>query len=132
VSFLSEAVQILKDRGGVAGLTEGAIQCHAGCYRENLARASDAMLQYERVWMQQQLRALRDCQGHPALMAQVGGEARLHALISQSVLFQLLLQNEFARRGLIPVETEGPVVAAEEAWEITSVQVKRAWGILPA
>jgi hypothetical protein len=30
------------------------------------------------------------------------------------------------------VETEGPVVAAEEAWEITSVQVKRAWGILPA
>ena len=52
--------------------------------------------------------------------------------MSQSVLFQLLLQNEFARRGLAPVERHGPVVAAEEAWEITSVQVKREWGILPA
>jgi hypothetical protein len=47
------------------------------------------------------------------------------------VLFQLLLQNEFARRGLTPEEPRGPVVAAEEAWEITSVQVKREWGILP-
>jgi hypothetical protein len=30
------------------------------------------------------------------------------------------------------VEHHGPVVAAEEAWEITSVQVKREWGILTA
>ena len=65
------------------------------------------------------------------LMARVGGEDRLRALVSQSVLFQLLLQNEFARRGLTPEEPRGPVVAAEEAWEITSVQVKREWGILP-
>ncbi len=131
MSFLSDAIQLLRDAGTAAGLSEGAIQCHAGCYRENLSRCNDAMLQYERVWLQQQLRALRDCQGHPVLMARVGGEERLHGLVSQSVLFQLLLQNEFARRGLTPVEPRGPVVAAEEAWEITSVQVKREWGILP-
>jgi hypothetical protein len=65
-------------------------------------------------------------------MDRVGGEERLNGLVSQSVLFQLLLQNEFARRGLRPVDHHGPVVAAEEAWEITSVQVKREWGILPA
>ena len=132
MSFLSEAMQLLKDAGAAAGLSEGAIKCHAGCYRENLSRCSDAMLQYERVWLQQQLRALRDCQGHPVLMARVGGEGRLNGLVSQGVLFQLLLQNEFARRGLAPLERHGPVVAAEEAWEITSVQVKREWGILPA
>ncbi|MEA5391767.1 hypothetical protein VB738_10920 [Cyanobium gracile UHCC 0139] len=131
MSFLSEAMQLLKDAGTAAGLSEGAIKCHAGCYRENLSRCSDAMLQYERVWLQQQLRALRDCEGHPVLMARVGGEDRLRGLVSQSVLFQLLLQNEFARRGLTPEEPRGPVVAAEEAWEITSVQVKREWGILP-
>lgn len=131
MSFLSDAIQLLRDAGTTAGLSEGAIQCHAGCYRENLSRCSEAMLQYERVWLQQQLRALRDCEGHPVLMARVGGEDRLRALVSQSVLFQLLLQNEFARRGLTPEEPRGPVVAAEEAWEITSVQVKREWGILP-
>ena len=131
MSFLSDAMQLLRDAGTTAGLSEGAIQCHAGCYRENLSRCSEAMLQYERVWLQQQLRALRDCEGHPVLMARVGGEDRLRALVSQSVLFQLLLQNEFARRGLTPEEPRGPVVAAEEAWEITSVQVKREWGILP-
>jgi hypothetical protein len=65
-------------------------------------------------------------------MARLGGEERLNALVSQSVLFQLLLQNEFARRGLEPLEPPAPVVPAEEAWEITSVQVKREWGILPA
>ena len=124
-------MQLLRDAGTTAGLSEGAIQCHAGCYRENLSRCSEAMLQYERVWLQQQLRALRDCEGHQVLMARVGGEDRLRALVSQSVLFQLLLQNEFARRGLTPEEPRGPVVAAEEAWEITSVQVKREWGILP-
>ena len=124
-------MQLLRDAGTTAGLSEGAIQCHAGCYRENLSRCSEAMLQYERVWLQQQLRALRYCEGHPVLMARVGGEDRLRALVSQSVLFQLLLQNEFARRGLTPEEPRGPVVAAEEAWEITSVQVKRELGILP-
>lgn len=124
-------MQLLRDAGTTAGLSEGAIQCHAGCYRENLSRCSEAMLQYERVWLQQQLRALRDCEGHPVLMARVGGEDRLRALVSQSVLFQLLLQNEFARRGLTPEEPRGPVVAAEEAWEITSVQVKLEWWILP-
>ena len=124
-------MQLLREAGTPAGLSEGATQCHAGCYRENLSRCSEAMLQYERVWLQQQLRALRDCEGHPVLMARVGGEDRLRALVSQSVLFQLLLQNEFARRGLTPEEPRGPVVAAEEAWEITSVQVKREWGILP-
>ncbi|WP_216902585.1 hypothetical protein [Synechococcus sp. CCY 9618] len=132
MSFLSDAVQLLNAAGGAAGLSEGAIKCHAGCYRENLARCSDPMLQYERVWLQEQLRALRDCQGHPVLMARLGGEQRLNVLVSQSVLFQLLLQNEFARRGLEPLDPPGPVVAAEEAWEITSVQVKREWGILPA
>jgi hypothetical protein len=90
------------------------------------------MLQYERVWLQEQLRALRDCQGHPVLMARAGGEQRLNALVSQTVLFQLLLQNEFARRGLEPLDPPGPVVPAEEAWEITSEQVKRDWGILSA
>ena len=124
-------MQLLRDAGTTAGLSEGAIQCHAGCYRENLSRCSEAMLQYERVWLQQQLRALRDCEGHPVLMARVGGEDRLRALVSQSVLFQLLLHNEFARRGLTPEEPRGPVVAAEEALEITSVRVKREWGILP-
>ena len=67
----------LRDAGTGAGRSEGAIQCHAGCYRENLSRGSEAMLQYERVWLQQQLRALRDCEGHPVLMARVGGEDRL-------------------------------------------------------
>ncbi len=90
------------------------------------------MLQYERAWLQEQLRALRNVQGQPVLMARLGGEERLNGLVSQSVLFQLLVQNEFARRGLAPQEPPAPVVAAEEAWEITSEQVKRDWGILPA
>ncbi len=132
MSFLSESVQLHHGVGGVAGLSKGAIKCHASCYRENLARCSDPMLQYERAWLQEQLRALRNVQGQPAQMARLGGEERLNGLVSQSVLFQLLLQNEFARRGLEPREPPAPVVAAEEAWEITSVQVKRDWGILPA
>jgi hypothetical protein len=132
VSFLSEAVQLLQGAGVAAGLSEGAIKCQAGCYRENLARCSDPMLQYEWAWLQEQLRALRDWQSQPAMLARLGGEQRLNGLVSQSVLFQLLLQNEFARRGLEPRDPPGPVVAAEEAWEITSVQVKRDWGILPA
>ncbi|KEF42294.1 MAG: hypothetical protein ER33_06325 [Cyanobium sp. CACIAM 14] len=131
MSFLSEAVQHPQGAGGAAGLSEGAIKCQAGCYRENLVRCSDPMLQYEWAWLQQQQRVLRDFQGQPEMMARLGGEQRLNGLVSQSVLFQLLLQNEFARRGLEPRESPGPVVAAEEAWEITSVQVKREWGILP-
>jgi hypothetical protein len=132
VSFLSETVQFLNAPGGAAGLSEGTIKCRAGCYRENLARCSDAMLQYERVWLQEQLRALRACREEPLKMARVGGEERLNALVSQTVLFQLLLQNEFARRRLEPLEPPGPVVPAEEAWEITSEQVKSLWGIVPA
>jgi hypothetical protein len=132
VSFLSEAFQLLNAAGGAGGFSEGTIKCRAGCYRDNLLRCSDPMLQYERVWLQEQLRALRDCQGHPVLMERVGGEQHLNALLSQTVLFQLLLQNEFARRGLEPLDPPGPVVAAEEAWEITSEQVKRVWGIVPA
>jgi hypothetical protein len=132
VSFLSESFQWLQGTHGAAQLSEGTIKCQAGCYRENLARCSDPMLQYEWVWLQEQLRCLQECRQRPEQMERLGGEARLNVLVSQSVLFQLLLQNEFGRRGLKPLAAHGAVVAAEEAWEITSVQVKREWGILPA
>ncbi len=132
MSFLSESFQWLKESEGAGQLSERAIKCQAGCYRENLLRCTDPMLQYEWVWLQEQLRCLRECQRQPGQIERLGGVARLNALISQSVLFQLLLQNEFSRRDLKPLAARGPVVAAEEAWEITSVQVKRKWGILPA
>jgi hypothetical protein len=91
------------------------------------------MLQYEWAWLSENLQRLRDWQSQPQEEDPHSGEIHhLNTLISECVLFQLLLQEEFSRRGLQPRPSHPAVVPSEEAWEITSLQVKRDWGIEPA
>ncbi len=132
MSFLSDVIQILKSSGGVTSMTKEAMNCHASCYRENLQRCSEPMLQYEWAWLKQQLDVLRRSRFQPQMLHSLGGEEPMRILTSECVLFQLILQQEFARRQLTPHPCPASIVPSEEAWEITSQQVKEEWGIVPA
>ena len=101
-------------------------------YLRELQRCTDAMLQYEWAWLEEHVQALRRSQLQPELMVSLGGEDNVKILISECVLFQLILQEEFGRRHLTPRGTTAPIVPSEEAWEITSLKVKQDWGIVPA
>jgi hypothetical protein len=120
--------------------------CQASWYRDNLARCSDAMLQYEWAWMKDRLTALLRCRAAaqaavrpgtqagassppPAEARRCPQEGELKRLLGESQLCHRLLRQEFACRGLRPLPPRGPVVASEEAWEITSSSVRQAWGI---
>jgi hypothetical protein len=115
-------------------------------YRDNLALCSEAMLQYEWAWMKGRIAALvrcsadartasgADCQARtiiapPAQARQCPQGGDLERLLGESHLYHSLLRQEFAYRGLRPLPPRGPVVASEEAWEITSSSVRQAWGI---
>jgi len=132
MSFLSDVLRLLQSADGLQRMSAEALKCHATCYRENLERCTEPMLQYEWAWLRERLAALRSCQGDPALVGRLGGIDHVNLLISEAVLFQLLLQEEFSRRGFTPRAVEAPLVPSEEAWEITSLQVKQDWGIVPA
>jgi hypothetical protein len=100
----------------------------ASWYRDNLALCSEAMLQYEWAWMKGRIAALVRCRADaPASQCPQGGE--LERLLRESQLCHSLLRQEFAHRRLRPLPPRGPVVASEEAWEITSSSVRQAWGI---
>jgi hypothetical protein len=118
----------------VQGLRSSPLGCHATWYRENLSHCSEAMLQYEWAWMNGRIDALEHCrheEGSPAGDQDTGPEAaRLADLLSESQLFLTLLLREFAGRGLRPSAAKGTVIPSEEAWEITSLQVKQDWGIV--
>lgn len=131
MSFLSDAIRILSSSEGKESLTTETLRCHASCYRENLRSSSDAMLQYEWAWLHENLQRLRHWRHQPGEEPRAYDVLHLNTLISECVLFQLLLQEEFSRRGLRPRSTHPPVIPSEEAWEITSLQVKRDWGIVP-
>lgn len=127
-------------RGGLASresLRTSSLGCIASWFRDILGQCSDAMLQYEWAWMHGRLSALSQCRidanGDAAATAASAcpPEARLTALLTESQLFQTLLLQEFTSRGLRPLPPLGPVVASEEAWEITSASVRQAWGIQP-
>jgi hypothetical protein len=132
MSFLSDVIQILKASGGIDTMTKEAMNCHASCYRENLHSCTDAMLQYEWAWLDEHVQALRRSQLQPEVMTSLGGEENVKILISECVLFQLILQEAFGRRHLSPLGSHAPIVPSEEAWEITSLKVKQDWGIVPA
>jgi len=132
MSFLSDVIQILKSSGGIDSMSKEAMNCHASCYRENLRSSSDAMLQYEWAWLEEHVQALRRSHLQPELIRSLGGEANVKILISECVLFQLILQAEFGRRHLAPLGSAAAIVPTEEAWEITSLKVKQDWGIVPA
>jgi len=132
MSFLSDVIQILKSSRGINTMSKEAMNTHAACYRENLRGCNDAMLQYEWAWLEEHVQALRRNQLQPELMVSLGGEDNVKILISECVLFQLILQEEFGRRRLTPRGTSAPIVPSEEAWEITSLKVKQDWGIVPA
>lgn len=118
-------------------LEQGPRGGQASWFRDILGQCSDAMLQYEWAWMHGRLSALSQCRidangDAPATAASAcPPEARLTALLTESQLFQTLLLQEFTSRGLRPLPPLGPVVASEEAWEITSASVRQAWGIQP-
>jgi hypothetical protein len=132
MSFLSDVLRLLQSSDGPRRLSAEAMKCHASCYRENLRRCTEPMLQYEWAWLQERLAALRSCQGDAALLSRLGGIEQVNLVISECVLFQLLLQEEFGRRRLTPRPVDAPLVPSEEAWEITSLKVKQDWGIVPA
>lgn len=90
------------------------------------------MVQYEWVWLDEHLQGLRLGQLHPERMSNLGGAGHVYILISECVLFQLILRQELSQRNLIPLRTHAPMVPSEEAWESTSVQVKQECGIVPA
>lgn len=100
--------------------------CQARWYRDNLALCTEAMLQYEWAWMKGRLAALVRCRTDAGRDPQNG---ELQKLLRESRLCHSLLRQEFAGRGLRPRPARGPVVASEEAWEITSSSVRQAWGI---
>lgn len=130
-----------------------SLGCQASWYRDNLGHCSEAMLQYEWAWMHGRIAALARCrigahgnsEGDAVTNSVDHGEgnspesaaapcpppARLQELLSECQLFHTLLLQEFTSRGLRPLPPRGPVVASEEAWEITSASVRQAWGIRP-
>ena len=129
-----------RPRGGQASresLRTSSLGCHASWFRDILGQCSEAMLQYEWAWMHGRLSALAQCRIDTdgvvpvTPSASCPPEARLTALLTESQLFQTLLLQEFTSRGLRPQPPRGPVVASEEAWEITSASVRQAWGIQP-
>jgi hypothetical protein len=132
MSFLSDLLEILRTSGSRHRLSREAMNCHAACYRENLQRCSEPMLQYEWVWVEEHLRELRRAQVDAELSRRLGGRENVNILISECVMAQLILQEEFSRRRLRPKPDHGAVVPSEEAWEITSLRVKQEWGIVPA
>jgi hypothetical protein len=132
MSFLSDVIQILKASGGIDNMKKEAMNCHASCYRDNLHHCNDAMLQYEWAWLEEHVQALRRSQLQPEVMTSLGGVENVKILISECVLFQLILQEEFGRRHLSPLGSHASIVPSEEAWEITSLKVKQDWGIVPA
>ncbi|MFM7264512.1 MAG: hypothetical protein ACKOZW_02760 [Cyanobium sp.] len=118
-------------------LRTSSLGCHASWFRDNLGQCSNAMLQYEWAWMDGRLAALAQCGGDASIgpgappASPCPPEARLAALLTESQLLQTLLLQEFTSRGLRPLPPLGPVVASEEAWEITSASVRQTWGIQP-
>jgi hypothetical protein len=132
MSFLSDVLRLLQSADGLQRLSAEAMKCHAACYRDNLQRCTEPMLQYEWAWLRERLAALRSCQTDASLLSRLGGIENVNLLVSECVLFQLLLQEEFSRRRLTPRAVEAPLVPSEEAWEITSLKVKQDWGIVPA
>ncbi len=127
---------------GAASLRGSALGSHATWYRENLGQCNEPMLQYEWAWMNGRIATLRHFQSSgsgPAVQADARGgdgselrqlDPRLAALLSESQLFRTLLLQEFSSRGLTPMPPRGTVVKSEEAWEITSTEVRQQWGIL--
>jgi len=116
------------------GLRTSVLGCHAAWYRENLSHCSEPMLQYEWAWMNAHIDALEqfrcDALGHEGVHASGPRDAQLAAHLSESPLFLTLLLREFACRGLRPSPVKATVIPSEEAWEITSLQVKQEWGIV--
>jgi hypothetical protein len=112
------------------GQRRAPLGCQASWYRDNLALCSEAMLQYEWAWMKGRIAALVRCRADaPAQARQCPQGGDLERLLGESQLCHSLLRQEFACRGLRPLPPLGPVVASEEAWEITSSSVRQAWGI---
>jgi hypothetical protein len=72
MSFLNDVIQILKSSRGIDTMAKEAMNCHAFCYRDNLHRCSDAMLQYEWAWLEEHVQALRRSQLQPELMRNLG------------------------------------------------------------
>jgi hypothetical protein len=90
------------------------------------------MLQYEWAWLVGRIHALqavvqrqeRAGQPHPA-----GSDAdRAVCLLGEARLFLSLLLRELAARGVSPAPPRGAVIPSEEAWEITSRQIREEWG----
>ncbi|MEB3256018.1 MAG: hypothetical protein VKJ05_06485 [Synechococcaceae cyanobacterium] len=100
--------------------------CHASWYRDNLALCNEAMLQYEWAWIKGRIATLIRYRADGCRYPQDG---KLERLLHESQRCRSLLRQEFSRRGLRPLPPRGPVVASEEAWEITSCSVRQAWGI---
>lgn len=130
------------NESGAASLRGSALGCHATWYRENLGQCNEPMLQYEWAWMNGRIATLRHFHGSgsgPASRQDAKGgdvselcqlDPRLAALLAESQLFRTLLLQEFSSRGLTPMPPRGTVVESEEAWEITSTEVRQQWGIL--
>jgi len=87
------------------------------------------MLQYEWAWIHEQVDRLRRCCLDPELMIRWGGRARVHILLEEAVMLLGVLERVFQQRRLVPLAEQPGVVPSEEAWEITSLAVKQAWGI---
>lgn len=110
-------------------LSAGTLRCHRQCYRDHLERCSDAMLQYEWAWIHEQVDHLRRCFLDPDGMNRWGGRLRVQILLEEAVMLLGVIERVFQQRQLVPLVSRPGVVPSEEAWEITSLAVKQAWGI---
>ena len=108
------------------------LSCRARWYLDNLQRCNEAMLQYEWAWLVGRIHALqavvprleRTGPHHPA----ASDADRAASLLSEARLFLSLLLRELAARGVSPAPARGVVIPSEEAWEITSRQIREEWG----
>jgi len=103
-------------------LRTSSLGCHATWYRDNLVQCNQPMLQYEWAWLNGRIDALEHCLEQ--------GRGTLGEMLAEAQLFRTLLLREFAARGISPSSPKAIVIPSEEAWAITSLQVKEEWGIL--
>jgi len=133
MSYLRQIMQRLHDRSSQRPPAEPAdpparLEEHLRIYGERLAACSNAMLDYEQVWLEQHLETLELCAREPTMRQSAGGAERVELLLQESRRFRELLESRRRERGLATAGMRAAVMAGEHAWELSDPALRRAWG----
>jgi hypothetical protein len=134
MSHLREIMQRLASRqspAGAPGSGPAPTTAHAPqvLFQDELEQCTDAMLQYEWVWLERHREDLEQCRFNPTMLEAAGGSVHLELLIAQASRYASQLEELFSRRGLEPSRHTHTVAAAEHAWELSNPGLRAQWGI---